>query len=305
MKRTSASDHLGAAGRYYVDYIDEDGDIATSWPLATENKAFRTRDELTADGFEVLAVYEADAAGHRVMLWQSESDEIRLAAERHKYTLHYGVPTADSAPGTGLEPACGRGWGPNTTNASQVECKHCLAWLKSVEAQAKEGGVSRRQVKALAEEAASQFDLYDGNDIPEEVFDWAIEVTDTDPAHRESLPAYLREQAHEDAPDFDAAMQRFLDALQKMSDDHIAANYPHSLRKVFYGEAGPKYVRVISHEGPMDKPITRSAFAFVERSTGNILKPDGWKRPAKGIRGSIFNENPLVGVGPYGVRYLR
>jgi len=46
----------------------------------------------------------------------------------------------------------------------------------------------------MAEEAASHFNLYDGNDIPEEVFDWSAEVAGADPAHRKSMPG-----AREDA----------------------------------------------------------------------------------------------------------
>lgn len=47
---------------------------------------------------------------------------------------------------------------------------------------------------------------------------------------------------------------------------------------------GPKYIRIVSGTGDQ-----RSAWAFVDTTTGNVLKTDGWKRPAKGIRGNIFD----------------
>jgi hypothetical protein len=45
----------------------------------------------------------------------------------------------------------------------------------------------------------------------------------------------------------------------------------------------------------------------VDAATGNILKADGMKGPAKGVRGSIFAENFDLGraVTQYGAAYLR
>jgi hypothetical protein len=74
---------------------------------------------------------------------------------------------------------------------------------------------------------------------------------------------------------------------------------------VLYGERGPRYVRIVRHEGPMDAPHSRSVHVFIERSTGNILKAHGWKGPAKGPRGNIFADDPLAGVTAYGGAYRR
>ena len=38
--------------------------------------------------------------------------------------------------------------------------------------------------------------------------------------------------------------------------------------------------------------------------SGDILRPEGLKKPAKHVRGNIFNEDPLECCGPYGVAYL-
>ena len=64
-------------------------------------------------------------------------------------------------------------------------------------------------------------------------------------------------------------------------------------------EVGPKNIRVVQSE---ITPITgkalphRSVYCFIDRSNGDLLKAAGWKTPAKGKRGSIFNENCDVGT---------
>jgi hypothetical protein len=70
-------------------------------------------------------------------------------------------------------------------------------------------------------------------------------------------------------------------------------------------ETGPKYFRVVKFDNP--KSEGGSAFCFVERRTGNILKAASWKAPAKGVRGNISDPNFGWGkaVGLYGAAYLR
>jgi len=54
-------------------------------------------------------------------------------------------------------------------------------------------------------------------------------------------------------------------------------------------ETGKKYIRVVRAD-----QSSRSAHSFIEIETGNILKSDGWKRPANGSRGHITNLTPRV-----------
>ena len=63
---------------------------------------------------------------------------------------------------------------------------------------------------------------------------------------------------------------------------------------------GKKFVRIVSVGSG-----NRSAYCFIEIATGNILKPDGWKGPAKGVRGNIADPDGSwgKGVGPYGAAY--
>lgn len=89
-------------------------------------------------------------------------------------------------------------------------------------------------------------------------------------------------------------------------------------------EIGPKYIRIVKHraarpgDAPYEKtrPVTTaagvvqrvvtSAFCFIDRTNGNILKSASFKAPAKGARGNIRDPHYwLKSVTPYGAAYLR
>lgn len=70
---------------------------------------------------------------------------------------------------------------------------------------------------------------------------------------------------------------------------------------------GKKYARIVTVGHREGTP--RSAFGFIEIATGNLLKTDGWSRPAKGVRGNIRIGDASNGwngaVGDHGMAYLR
>ena len=49
---------------------------------------------------------------------------------------------------------------------------------------------------------------------------------------------------------------------------------------------GRKFVRLV-REAELYPGSSRSAFGFIDMSNGDILKADGWKKPAKHARGNI------------------
>lgn len=73
---------------------------------------------------------------------------------------------------------------------------------------------------------------------------------------------------------------------------------------ILVAEIGTKYIRLVSKRNADEKH--GSAYAFLDRD-GNIYKAAGWKGPAKGIRGSVFQPDCGWGkaLGPYGAAYLR
>lgn len=87
-------------------------------------------------------------------------------------------------------------------------------------------------------------------------------------------------------------LQEFLDAINGRPD-----NYGTFEADI----AGKRYVRIlhVTHG-------QRSAYAFIELETGDILKPAGYKGPAKHARGNIFaDDHGLSCCGRYSVAYLR
>lgn len=88
-------------------------------------------------------------------------------------------------------------------------------------------------------------------------------------------------------PDFDTAFASFLVAAQSTSDrtyrQFQGAAQVQSTGPKLVAEHGRRYVRIVAENGQ------RSAWAFVDKTTGAVLKPDGWKAPAKGARGNIFD----------------
>jgi len=95
---------------------------------------------------------------------------------------------------------------------------------------------------------------------------------------------------------FDAALTVFVAATQAKLDAHYAGEPTPTLS---VDPDGRKYVRVVSSGHGQ-----RSVFAFVERSTGNVLKAEGWKKPAKHARGSVYVNAGQDAVHVYGVNYL-
>jgi hypothetical protein len=97
--------------------------------------------------------------------------------------------------------------------------------------------------------------------------------------------------------DLHAAVQTFFEGCKRISDDYMARNYPTLPKPLFeLQELNVRY-RILRDRG---------AFAFVDKRTGDVLKPASWSAPAKHARGNVFDaHNGLEKIGPYGPAYLR
>ena len=101
----------------------------------------------------------------------------------------------------------------------------------------------------------------------------------------------------------EAALAQFIQKAQAMLDEYMAKRFAILGRKVLSVEKGRKYARVVvQYADP--RFGGRSVYCFVDLQTGAVLKAASWKAPAKHARGSIFADNPLTGVNPYGANYL-
>lgn len=83
-------------------------------------------------------------------------------------------------------------------------------------------------------------------------------------------------------------------AFLAAAQDTVTADYarfsPGRPAPSLSAERGRRYIRIVSDNG-----CQRSAFGFVDASNGDVLKADGWKRPAKGSRGHIADERTGTG----------
>lgn len=102
----------------------------------------------------------------------------------------------------------------------------------------------------------------------------------------------------------------WLAACVKMCADYMAATYPTLPVEEIVPNWGTRYIRVEKRSKEIDsrtgRPTHCSAWAFIDRSTGDVLKPATYKAPAKHARGNIFDpQNGMGSMGPYGPAYLR
>jgi hypothetical protein len=86
----------------------------------------------------------------------------------------------------------------------------------------------------------------------------------------------------------------FIKLLGELYVQHYTENGHIGKPPRFTVENGSKFTRIV--ENKTDFGGGKSVYCFIDRSNGDILKAAGWKAPAKGARGSIFNPNCDVGV---------
>ena len=106
---------------------------------------------------------------------------------------------------------------------------------------------------------------------------------------------------------FDQALGEFIAAIQKRDDARAQKDFPNlcvngQMSKFYADQNGRKYIRIVREQ---TKGEGRSVHCFVDVSNGDILKADGWKKPAKHARGNIYSDNPMDAMDDHGAKYLR
>ena len=102
---------------------------------------------------------------------------------------------------------------------------------------------------------------------------------------------------------FDEAMLVFCDKLEKNCEEYVA-KFNHMDSVTFKADGGRKYIKVKSFQVNIETDyetgqkrlvggLRGSIHCFVEKTTGDIYKPAGWKTPyTKGnnaVRGNIYD----------------
>lgn len=94
----------------------------------------------------------------------------------------------------------------------------------------------------------------------------------------------------------------FVSKLQALYDADYTKNYPVlKSPRIGIDLGGVKYLRITvtqQYAGPNGSISDgqRSVYCFIDLRNGDILKAAGWKAPAKGARGNIFNDECDVGT---------
>lgn len=86
---------------------------------------------------------------------------------------------------------------------------------------------------------------------------------------------------------FDEQVKLFVQTLQGLYNDYYAEHCSVLTVPTITASYGQKYVKIV---------CDNSVYCFIDSSNGDLLKAAGWRGPAKGARGNIFNSNCDVGI---------
>ena len=103
-------------------------------------------------------------------------------------------------------------------------------------------------------------------------------------------------------------IEAWVERCQHLMDKYYAKNFPSLCRQVLVINWGKRYAKIVrtETEDGKTKPFSKSVWAFVDMTNGNILKPASWKSPAKHARGNVEDDQEGMGwIGPHGPAYLR
>ncbi len=96
-----------------------------------------------------------------------------------------------------------------------------------------------------------------------------------------------------ESPEF----KSWLASVVAKSKQYMTEHFRSLESPVFTVDDGNRYIRVWRGN---------SAYAFIDKTNGDVLKSDSWKKPAKHARGNLFGpDNGLDCTGPYGINYIK
>jgi len=102
--------------------------------------------------------------------------------------------------------------------------------------------------------------------------------------------------------DYKTTLDSFLIECQSLVDEHMRKYSWDNKLSVTKGRRYDKIVSEDLHEE--SRRNSKRVWAFVDKTNGDILKPEGWKKPAKHARGNIYEEDRMLFVSYSGPAYM-
>jgi len=99
----------------------------------------------------------------------------------------------------------------------------------------------------------------------------------------------------------DSAVRQWLDAVNQSNKKAWDAEYDHREYEPLAVKEGASYYKVMVVENGKN----RSAYCFISKKNGDILKPAGWNAVAKHARGNVFDKSSWRNCGLFGVALFR
>lgn len=99
-------------------------------------------------------------------------------------------------------------------------------------------------------------------------------------------------------------LEEWLQKAQAVVNANYANNFPTLVPSLLEMSDGRRYIRIDTiNDGGRG---SRSVWAFIDKWTGDVLKPATYKAPAKHARGNLFDSDGGVGkLTAYGPAYLK
>ena len=105
-----------------------------------------------------------------------------------------------------------------------------------------------------------------------------------------------------DMKNYETTLDSFLKECQKLVNEHMKQYSWESILSVTKGRRCDKMVSEDMHEESHRN--SKRVWAFVDKTNGDILKPESWKKPAKHARGNIYEKDRMLFVYYNGPAYM-
>jgi hypothetical protein len=101
---------------------------------------------------------------------------------------------------------------------------------------------------------------------------------------------------------YENTLDSFMKECQVLVDDHMKQ---YSWGQKLTITKGRRYDKIVSEDvGHNFQTGSCIVWAFVDKTNGDILMPEGWKKPAKHARGNIYDEDRMLFVNHSGPAYM-